>query len=144
MLKRSIIAFFVLLAFAMLQAHNFMPHQHHDDAHAKHPHQHEQGKHHDHDTDDEEKGKTGDHDSPFHAAGHNSDFGKIIIKPQQNGKTTIYWAYMIVDLSGIFAYLFAPDISPPNLPPAQNEFFLSLASFSSLSLRGPPAFIAEA
>jgi hypothetical protein len=144
MLKRPIIAFFVLLAFAMLQAHNFMPHQHHDDAYAKHSHQHDQGKHHDHDTDDEEKGKTEDHDSPFHAAGHNSDFGKIIIKPQENAGPAIHWADVAADFSGIFDYLFAPDIPPPNLPPAQNESFRSLAFFSSLSLRGPPAFIVEA
>ncbi len=142
MLKRPVIASFVLLAFAMLQAHNFMPHQHHDDAHAKHSHHHDQGKHHDHDTDDEENRETEDHDAPFHAAGHNSDFGKIIIKPQENTGTPIQSADMAVDLSGIVDYLFASDIPPPNLPPAQNETFLSLASFSSLSLRGPPAFIA--
>lgn len=144
MLKRPVIAFFVLLAFAMLQAHNFMPHQHHDDGHAKHSHQHDQGKHHDHDRDDDENGKTDDHDAPFQAAGHNADFGKIIIKPQENTGTFIQWAAMAVDLSGIFACLFAPDIPPPNLPPAQNESILSLISCSSLSLRGPPAITIEA
>jgi hypothetical protein len=142
MLKRPVIAFFVLLAFAMLQGHNFMPHQHHDDAHAKHSHQHEQGKPHDHDTDDEENGETEDHNAPFHAAGHNADFGKIIIKPQENAGNTIQWADMAVDFFGIFDYLFAPDIPPPNLPPARNEYFLSFTHSSSLSLRGPPAFIA--
>jgi hypothetical protein len=143
MLKRPVIAFFVLLAFALLQAHNYMPHQHRDDAHAKHSH-HDQGKNHDHDTDDEENGESEDHNAPFHAAGHNSDFGKIIIKPQENAGPAIQWADVAADFSGIFDYLFAPDIPPPNLPPAQNQSFLSLTSFSSLSLRGPPAFTTEA
>lgn len=144
MFKRPVIAFFVLLAFAMLQAHNFMPHQHHDDHLAKHSHSHDQGKHHDHEEDDEEKGDTEDHESPFHAAGHNADFGKIVIKPQENGGLNFQTADIPVDLTGVFAYLFAPDIPPPNLPPAQNESFLNFTNSPSLSLRGPPAFTTKA
>ena len=127
MLKRLTIAFCLLLAFAMLQAHNFIPHHHDEEAiEANH--------HHDHDDD-----KT-DHDSPFTDLTHNADFGKVITKPHFDKEII----EKPVFTEGILLRLYnklASFASPPRPHPPDDDSPLHLIFLShSLPLRAPPAF----
>jgi hypothetical protein len=126
MLKRLSISFCILLAFAMLQAHNFIPHHHDEEAiEANH--------HHDHDDD-----KT-DHDSPFSDLTHNADFGKAAAKPDFDKEIK-----NLVLVEGLFILLYnklesfktLPRPHPPDDGSSLHLIFLS----HSLPLRAPPAF----
>ena len=64
MFRRLAISLVLLLAFALLQAHNFIPHHHHKIPKATAHHHHDDaGNSHHHD--DEQSDDTTDHDSPF-------------------------------------------------------------------------------
>src|SRR5688572_26085900 len=77
MFRRLVISLSLLLAFALLQAHNFIPHHHHEEKAVKTAHHHHG---HDHDEDDHDD-KTGNH-LPLTDLDHSIDFGKVVAKPQ--------------------------------------------------------------
>jgi hypothetical protein len=122
MVKRLSI-FFVFVAFAMLQVHNFITHHHHDEK--------IEISHHD-------NSKT-DHDSPFNDLTHNSEFGKMLAKPVFDKK--------VIDKpnlsGGLLFQLYdrlecikkPPRLYPPGLDPSLHFIFLSPA----IPLRAPPA-----
>lgn len=128
MLKRLSISFCLLLAFAMLQAHNFIPHHHDEEAiEANH--------HHDHDDD-----KT-DHDSPFTDLTHNADFGKVITKPHFDKEIIENPVFSEGILLRLYNKL-ASFASPTRPHPPDDDSPLHLIFLShSLPLRAPPAFV---
>ena len=86
MLKRFGISFCIILAFGLLQAHNFVAHHHNVQTSADHEHKHANTHHHHHHHDSSNQaphqdGEPQDNDSPFSDATHTADFGKILIKP---------------------------------------------------------------
>jgi hypothetical protein len=84
MLKRFGISFCIILAFGLLQAHNFVAHHHHVLASADHEYTDANTHHHHHDANDhtpDQDGESRDNDSPFSDATHTADFGKILVKP---------------------------------------------------------------
>ncbi|HEX6846771.1 MAG TPA: hypothetical protein VF144_07325 [Chitinophagaceae bacterium] len=113
-----------MTALVVMQAHNFIPHQHNSGI--------DVGHHHDHG--DEED----DHDSPFTDLTHHADFGKIIVKPQ-----TITGPGQPVFNTERFADLFNELISFENLTeyhPPDSDTPLHLIFFThSLPERAPPA-----
>ena len=127
MLKRLGISFCLLLAFAMLQSHNFIPHHHESEPM-------EAAHHHDHDSDDDK-----DHNSPFTDLTHNADFGKVIAKP--------HFIKQIIEkpvfAEGLFFQLYtklaSSEISPrPHPPDGESPLHLIFLSHS-VPLRAPPA-----
>ena len=87
----------MLCVFAIVQMHNLMPHQHHDDhaskdAHSHHAHRdltHHRHSHHDHDDQkDSHSSNFDDHSSPFDDITHPSVFGSEIVKTE-NGSLVI-------------------------------------------------------
>lgn len=128
MLKRLSISFCLLLAFAMLQAHNFIPHHHDEEAiEANH--------HHDHDDDDD---KT-DHDSPFTDLTHNADFGKIITKPHFDKEIIEKPVFSEGILLRLYNKLASFAIPPRPHPPDDNSSLHLIFLSHSLPLRAPPA-----
>jgi zinc transporter ZupT len=126
MFKRLAISFCLLVAFAMLQAHNFIPHHHEiEPVEANH--------HHDHDENDDN-----DHDSPFTDLTHNADFGKVIAKPQTIKeiveKPVFAGGFFIVLYNRLTSFESPPEYHPPDDDSALHLIFLS----HSLPLRAPP------
>jgi hypothetical protein len=143
--KHPVISFFLLLAFVMLQAHNLVPHFHNDhyvtaDRHThKHDHHHEKPQHHnEHDEDDTSNEESNE---PFQTASHSADFGKTVIRPEQNIGDGFNSQLLIVE--PILDYLFCAESSPPDLFIVQNEFPPNFYSYPLLFLRGPPYFLAK-
>jgi hypothetical protein len=122
-----------LLALALLQAHNFIPH-HHDAADAVEAHQadeHDADDHHDEDN---------DHDSHFPLTDltHNADFGKVVLKP--NFSTDVIEKPVFSSL--LFALLFNISATEPipRAHPPDNGLSLHVIFHShSLPFRAPPA-----
>ena len=131
MIKRLSISFCLLLALVTLQAHNFIPHYHENDAfETKHHH------HHDHD-DDDDAGKT-DHTFPFTDLTHNADFGKVIAKPNFEKQVIEKPAFAEGILLKLYDKL-ASFASPPRPHPPDHDSSLHLIFLShSLPLRAPP------
>lgn len=134
MLKRLGISFCILLAFAMLQAHNFIAH-HHEEVEISHHHHHSNGDAHEH----EKKNHTDDSNSPFNDATHTADFGKIIAKPDAGHisfESPLLIAYLLTPLYNKLACF----NNPPRPHPPDNDATLHLIFLShSLPLRAPPA-----
>ena len=133
MLKRLSISICLLLAFALLQAHNFIPHHHkaedHITAHG-----------HGHDHDDDHEGN--DHDSPLNDLNHSAEFGKIVVK-QQDVVLAIEKPVItksILDILNTPLKLFDQIVRhiPPDKDSPLHVIFLS----HSLPLRAPPASLA--
>ena len=112
----------------MLQAHNFIPHHHDEEAiEANH--------HHDHDDGNDET----DHNFPFSDLNHNAEFGKIIAKPHFDNEIIETPAFSESILFRLYDK-FAAFESPPRPHPPDNESPLHLIFLShSLPLRAPPA-----
>jgi hypothetical protein len=133
MLKRLGISFCFLLAFALLQAHNFVEH-HHGDVLPDH-HHHAGQDHHDHEHHDSNQ----QDNSTENNQTHSSDFGKILIKP--NSEEKILLAPVSTLSNTIFAYDELVDSyyhSPPR-PPDKNCFVHIIFYSHSLPFRAPPA-----
>jgi hypothetical protein len=136
MLRRLSIAFCLLLAFAMLQAHNFIPH-HHDQEHIQLQHHHDDNDHHDNDhhDNDADNDLLGDFN-------HNADFGKSIVKP--------YDFKIIIEkplLLAIHQFILHIDkLALPQNPalyhPPDNDTQLHIIFLShSVPFRAPPALL---
>jgi hypothetical protein len=133
MLKRLSISFWVILAFTMLQVHNFIPHEHTGSDHISH----NQENHNDHH--DESDDQTDHHESPLNDLDHNADFGKVLSKSH-------FYKDIIEKPSfseGILIRLYdklAPLENSPRPHPPDNDSPLHLIFLShSLPLRAPPA-----
>jgi hypothetical protein len=138
MLRRLSISFWLLLAFAILQAHNFIPH-HHESEHVK------TGQHHDdhaeNDRHHEDHEDEADHDSPISDLTHNSEFGKTIVKPQDL-KDIIEKPVLLI--AGHIILLYNEQAAPDNpalYHPPDGDSPLHIIFLShSLPFRAPPAF----
>jgi hypothetical protein len=143
MLRRTSIAFFLFLAFVMLQAHNLMPHHHiefaghtHDQQH-HHDHDHD-SEHHDHHDTDTENGH--DNDLPFNDLNHTADFGQTVAVPKDT-QPTVSPLFMVECFVSHFIILSGLTESPePGYSPPDNISHSSLVLFSALPRRAPPAF----
>jgi hypothetical protein len=136
MFKRLAISF-CLLAFAMLQAHNVIPHHHKEDHTVKLNHHDDQtNDHHHHDGNDN---KTENHQSPFTDLTHNADFGKVVAKPQfqaQDLDHPIFSERTLLQLYDKLSFFESPPRPhPPDNDSSLHHIFLS----HSLPLRAPPA-----
>jgi hypothetical protein len=144
--RRTSIAFFLFLAFVMLQAHNLMPHHHIEFV----GHTHEQRHHHDHDDDHDSEHlhhDTGtenghDNDFPFNDLNHTADFGQTVAVPKDMQLTV--WPLLLVEcFISHFIILSGLTESPePIYSPPDNISHSSLVLFSALPRRAPPAFAA--
>jgi hypothetical protein len=142
MLKRFSISFFLLLAFALLQAHGFIPHQHLETKTAHH--HHHDGQQHSHHSDndhDQDNKPEEDHGAPFHVPGHSAELGKIVAKPKESVEINAGCSNMVAELPALFAYLFTPQSSPPKLRRSHDQAHIDQYSPHCVSLRGPPVFI---
>jgi hypothetical protein len=129
MLRRLTISFFLLLAFALLQAHNFIPHHHHEEE--------VQASHHDdHDEDSKEE-----HDSPFTDLTHNADFGKVIAKSKLYKEIIEKPIFSEGILFRLFAQLDVFESPSPPRPPDDTSPLHQLFLSHSLPLRAPPASV---
>jgi hypothetical protein len=135
MFKRLGISLCLLLAFVLLQAHNFIPHHHHDEARQP-AHSH----HHDHEHNHPDKGSDDDTDAhlPFADMDHSADFGKVVAKPQfENSAISkpVFANCQIIWLTEQFATLpDTPRPHPPDFHSSLHTIFLS----HSIPLRAPP------
>ena len=139
MLKRLGISFWFVLAYALMQAHNLVPHHHNEEPVEQHHHQHQADNQVPHSHDDENEHET-DHDSfPFSDANHNTDFGKIITKPgflkDINWKSNIADVMLVSLYNKLTSFESAPIPHPPDDYARLHIIFLS----HSLLLRAPPA-----
>lgn len=131
MLKRFGISFCVLLAFASLQAHNFIAH-HHDDVEVNEDH-------HLHDHDHHDDNKANHHNSPFNDISHTADFGKVIPKPDVEQiifEAPIFFSYILTPLYNKLA-CFKNSLRPH--PPDKDSSLHIIFLSHSLPLRAPPA-----
>jgi len=132
MYKRLAISFCLLLAFALLQAHNFIPHHHHENEPIEVNH------HHDHDDDHDEDHDDNDHNLPFTDLTHNADFGKVIAKPQAIKdiveKPLFTGGFIIILYNKLASFEIPPEYHPPDNDSPLHLIFLS----HSLPLRAPP------
>ncbi len=138
MKRRNTIVFFLLLAFSMFQAHNFMPHRHDETAaHTHHHHDHTGAHHHQAPAED-------DGHQPFNDVNHSADFGKVLTVPQAGKHLPV--PSVALDLMIAAAILLpAPDeIPPPDYIPPDNITFTNLLHYTAVPLRAPPAFIVAA
>ena len=124
MFRKCVIFFFLITAYILLQAHNFIPHHHKVEV----PHHHHHDDHEDNDH----------HDFPFTDLTHNAEFGKVIVKPQVItgvDEQRVFKAECFVELF-TRAPLFKP---PPQYHPPDNDFPLHCIFLShSVPLRAPP------
>ena len=111
----------------MLQAHNFIPHHHESEAV-------EANAHHDHDDQDD------DHDLPFTDLTHNADFGKTIVKPQDQNdiadKPVFAVCFLVAQYNKLTSFESPPEYHPPDDDSHLHLIFLS----HSVPLRAPPVF----
>jgi hypothetical protein len=137
MFKRLAISF-CLLAFAMLQAHNVIPHHHKEDHTAKLHHHHDDQTN-DHDHHDGDGNKTVNHQFPFTDLTHNADFGKVVAKPQFQAQVLDHPFFSEGTLLQLYNKLpffkSPPQPHPPDNDSSLHHIFLS----HSLPLRAPPA-----
>ena len=118
----------------MLQAHNFIPHQHKEKP-VKHSHHHNQDKHHEHDENDGQD----DHQTPFSDLTHNADFGTVIAKPdfekQIIEKPDCCEGILLQLYDKLASFISTHRPHPPDANSSLHLIFLS----HSLPLRAPPA-----
>jgi hypothetical protein len=129
MIRRLVISLFLIFAFALLQAHNFIPHHHHEITA-------ESGHHHHHDEDDNDDHKSG-HEFPDFD--HSVELGKVVTKPQvvrevlQKPVIDLHHIFWLSDQVG--GYESPPVYNPPDNDSPLHRIFLS----HSLPLRAPPS-----
>jgi hypothetical protein len=133
MFKRLAISFWVICAFAMLQAHNLIPH-HHTEVVMEHSHSHDDH-HHDHDQNDEDS----DHSEPFIAFTHSADLGKILTKPRNIKEVSVKPFTSETILSRLFYTLASVKDRPRPHPPDDGSPLHLIFVSHSLPLRAPPA-----
>jgi hypothetical protein len=138
MLRRLAISFVLLLAFALLQAHNFIPHHHHEipKATADHHHGEDGSAHHHHD--DEQTDNTTDHDVPFTDLTHNADFGKVVSKPQVVQEIVQKPVLELNKILWLHDKLVVLDGPPKHQPPDNDSSLHTIFLSHSLPLRAPP------
>jgi hypothetical protein len=134
--KRLAISFFLLLAFAMLLAHNLIPHQHNENNISKHSHHHHHNQKHHHHSDENDQGDN--HQTPLIDLTHNTEFGKVLTPPQIEKhifEKPGFHEGELIRLSHRLASLNKrAHLHPPNDYPSLHVIFLS----HSLPLRAPP------
>ena len=128
--RRPLISLSLLLAFALLQAHNFIPHHHHEKNKVATAHHHD----HDHDEDDHDD-KTG---TPVADLDHSIDFGKVVAKPQFDKsfvEKPVFAGTIIIWLCDhLTSFERPPRPHPPDNSSRLHDIFLS----HSVPLRAPP------
>ncbi len=120
--KRVGISLILLVAFALLQAHNLIPHHHQEEpALEKHAHN-------DHDD---------DHDGPLNAH-HSADFGKVVDKPEEIKYGITSYSYTEINCIVCQSIgLFPKILSSTNYFP-KKKCFLPLSPPRFNALRAPP------
>ena len=137
MFKRLAISFALILAFALLQAHSFIPHHHHEIPKATtHHHHDEEGSTHHHD--DEPGDNTTDHDSPFTDLNHNAEFGKVVSKPQVVQEIAQKPVLELNKIIWLHDKLIVLDGPPKHHPPDNDSSLHTIFLSHSLPLRAPP------
>jgi hypothetical protein len=133
MLKRLLISFCLLVAFAMLQAHNFIPHHHvQEPVESSHHHDHDGSGHHHHDHGS---------DFPFSDQSHDAEFGKAIVKPHEV-EDIILKPFLFEDpLSMLYRSLISSQSHDFYHPPDHESSLHIIFLYHSIPLRAPP-FIA--
>jgi len=124
MARKCILFSFLMIAFAVMQAHNFIPH-HHAIETVESNHHHDQNEEH--------------HQLPFSDLTHDADFGKVIVKPQVIKGVDV----KIITFSYCFIYECLNGetfIQSKQYHPPDDNFPLHLIFLShSVPLRAPPA-----
>jgi hypothetical protein len=124
----------------MFVTHNFIPHHHHEYSEAAHSHGHQDdAHHHDHEEVPDNEQQDSAHDAPFEMAGHNADFGKSVIKPQDDNAFTVIPDQLSFAVPALFTFAVSPAHSPPLSVPHLHTSVLSLTFQTAQSFRGPPA-----
>jgi hypothetical protein len=131
MFKRLAISFWVLCAFALLQAHNFIPH-HHTEMVIGHSHSHDR---HHHDQDEEDN----DESEPFTHLQHSSDFEKVITKPFVIKDVIAKPIASETFFSRLYNTLASLENPPKPHPPDDDSPLHVIFLSHSLPLRAPPA-----
>jgi hypothetical protein len=126
MYKRLVISSILLIAFAVLQAHNCIPHHHHD----------EETRNEHHNAHDEDGG---DHSYPFNGQNHSSDFGKVVEQPPLVKFSFDNQAQILFDFT-----TWRIVISSSENPPVRYSFTRNCTLHlpfltSAIPLRAPPA-----
>lgn len=136
--KHLLISLCLLLAFSILQVHNFIPHQHRNSQAIQHSHHHGMD-HHNHDADKNNE-KDDDHQSPITELTHNADFGKVITKKHFEKKIIEKSAFPTSELlqqnHSLLSFTSTKQPHPPDNNISLHLIFLS----HCLPLRAPPAF----
>jgi hypothetical protein len=138
MLRRFVISSCLLLAFVIMQAHNFVPHVHEEKQLAKHAHHHDHDDHDDHHDDKDEGDKTAHHQSHSTDLTHSAEFGKVMQKPHfeiQVIQTDIFIGTFLRLYDKMGSLKNPPRPHPPDKEPSLHIIFLS----HSTPLRAPPA-----
>jgi hypothetical protein len=134
MFRRLVISLSLLLAFALLQAHNFIPHHHHEEKPVKTAHHHHHGRD---DDDHDHDNKTGNH-LPITDLDHSIDFGKVVAKPQFDKgviEKPVFAGTIIIWLCDkLTSFESPPRPHPPDKGSRLHDIFLS----HSVPLRAPP------
>jgi hypothetical protein len=140
MVKRFGISLCVLLAFVMLQVHNFMPHQHHDEAvsYQHKPHHHD-SHHHDHDDQDKQDHDDVDHEFPFNHVNHSADFGMIGTGLKDGKDVLMHWLVVPVDFVKQIVILCPPESPPLSYISPYKTLFAPPSFFRATPRRAPPA-----
>jgi hypothetical protein len=131
MFKRVAISFWVLCAFAVLQAHNLIPH-HHNEIAIEHSHSHN-------DHDDDHGDEDTDHSEPFTAFTHSSDLGKVLTKPYDIKEISAKPFTSETLLSRLFCTLASVKDRPRPHPPDDDSPLHLIFLSHSLPLRAPPS-----
>lgn len=133
MFKRIGISFCILLAFAVLQAHNLIAH-HHEEVQVDHHHHGDNDGHHHHENEDREH----QDNAPFNNATHPVDLGKIISKPDGTHISVASPSFIADVLTTVYNRLAGVN-NPPRPHPPDKESSLHIIFLShSLPLRAPP------
>ena len=131
MLKSKYISLFLFLVFIVLQAHNLLPHHHHEHIEGIKKHHHDkQGHSHEDENDVLDL---------FHHVTH-ANTALEVIHPSILEHSIKKAATQIPFISEEFFLFKRPKIPPDRVLPAQHIITYTSAYFSSFHLRGPPAF----
>jgi hypothetical protein len=134
MSKRLIISFFLLLAFAVVQAHDYIPHSHH-------PEQEDPLEHHDHDHDKDHD--DADHDFLNHAFAHlQHDQGSAfsyVFSQKRHIDHQISFAKEYTSVLTAFILRFFDTQQSVYLPPKYSVPIHSCQLSFDIPRRGPPA-----
>ena len=124
MIKRCVIFVLLFAAYAVFQAHNFIPHHHDIEIAADHHDDHEDNDH---------------HDSPFSDQTHNAEFGKTVVTtPTIKGaeQKPVFNAECFIDLFNKLTLIKkSSEYHPPDDDSPLHLIFLS----HSIPLRAPPS-----